>query len=341
MKQLRLLLLPFSLIYLLVTAVRNFFYDKGLFKSYSFSVPVIAVGNLSTGGTGKTPQIEYLIRLLSGNCKVATLSRGYKRKSEGYVLADAASNADTLGDEPFQFYSKFPHINVAVDADRRHGIDQLLSLSPKPEVILLDDAYQHRRVKAGFYILLTAYTDIYADDFLLPAGNLRESRSGANRAAVIIVTKCPPDLTNDKMAEIRKKLKPKSSQKVYFTCIEYDIAVFSEEDSISIENLKDMPKILVAGIAKPKPFFNHLQQQGDEALAYPDHHDFTEKELEELKEKSKNAIIVTTEKDYMRLKGKLPADRLYYLPIKSRFLNGGADFDQTIIHYVGKSTGNS
>lgn len=341
MKQLRLLLLPFSLVYLLVTAMRNFLYNCNIFRSYSYNVPVIAVGNLSTGGTGKSPQTEYLIRLLSGSYKVATLSRGYKRKSVGYVLADAVSNADMLGDEPYQFYSKFAHIYVAVDADRKHGIDQLLSLSPKPEVIVLDDAYQHRRVKAGFYILLTAYTDIYADDFLLPAGNLRESRSGATRAAVIIVTKCPPDLSNEEMQRIRERLKPKSSQKVYFTCIEYDNAVFSEEGSISVESLQGMPKVLVAGIAKPKPFFNRLQQQGDEALAYPDHHDFTGKELGELKEKSKNTIIVTTEKDYMRLKGKLPSDRLYYLPIKSRFLNGGADFDQTILHYVGKSTGNS
>ena len=341
MKFLRKLLLPFSLIYLLVTAVRNFFYNKGIFKSYSFPVPVIAIGNLSTGGTGKTPQTEYLIRLLSDTYKVATLSRGYKRKSKGFVLGSTTSDADILGDEPFQFYQKFPQVRVAVDADRKNGIEQLLLLSPKPQLLLLDDAYQHRRVKAGLYILLTAYGDVYADDFLLPAGNLRESRAGSDRAAVIIVTKCPPALSQNAMDAIAKKLQPNASQKVYFTCIEYDSSVYSEERQLTEDDLKATEKVLVAGIAKPKPFFDHLQQPGDEVLAYADHHDFTEKELAELEEKSKIKIIVTTEKDYVRLRGKLPKNRLFYLPIKSRFLTGGGEFDKIILDYVGKSTGNS
>lgn len=335
MKFLRKLLLPFSLLYLLVTAVRNFLYNQGIFKSYNFSVPVIAVGNLSTGGTGKTPQIEYLIRLLSDKYRVATLSRGYKRKSEGFVLGSSASDAAILGDEPFQFYQKFPQVRVAVDADRKNGIEQLLALSPKPQILLLDDAYQHRRVKAGFYILLTAYDDIYADDFLLPAGNLRESRLGAGRADVIIVTKCPVALTEKAMQDIAKKLKPKKSQKVYFTCIEYDNTIYSEIGRRDINEIKDTDKVLVAGIAKPKLFFEHLKQQNDETLAYPDHHDFTENELEDLEKRSLNKIIVTTEKDYVRLRGKLPKDKLYYLPIQSRFLSGSVDFDKTILDYVG------
>lgn len=340
MRVLRKLLFPFSLIYLLVTAVRNFLYDTGLFKSYVFSVPVIAIGNLSTGGTGKTPQTEYLIRLLSDKYRVATLSRGYKRKSEGFVLGGAGSNADTLGDEPYQFFQKFPNINVAVDANRKNGIEELLKLSPNPEIIILDDAYQHRKVKAGFYVLLTSYGDLYSDDLILPAGNLRESRIGANRADVIIVTKCPAGLSENEMQNIIKKLKQNKSQKVYFTCIEYDSAVYSDSLSLNVDTVKDKTKILVAGIAKPKPFFDYLQQDGDEALAYPDHHDFSDKELADLNERSINKIIITTEKDYMRLKGKLPADRLFFLPIKSRFLKGGADFDKTILDYVGKSTGN-
>ena len=340
MKLLRKLLFPFSLIYLLVTAVRNFLYDTGLFKSYTFPVPVIAIGNLSTGGTGKTPQTEYLIRLLSDKYKTATLSRGYKRKSKGFVLGDGDSNADILGDEPYQFHQKFPNINVAVDADRRHGIAQLLLLSPNPEIIILDDAYQHRRVKAGVYILLTSYGDLYADDLILPAGNLRESRSGAKRADVIVVTKCPTDLSESERKEITGRLKPKKSQKVYFTCVEYDTAVYSDSLRLDVNEIMDKPKVLVAGIAKPKPFFDYLQQPDDEALAYPDHHDFSEKELADLNERSLHKIIITTEKDYMRLKGKLPAERLFYLPIKSRFLDGGADFDKTILDYVGKNTGN-
>lgn len=340
MKFLRKILFPFSAIYWLITSVRNFFYDKGIFTSFSFPVPVIAVGNLSTGGTGKTPQTEYLIQLLSDNHRVATLSRGYKRKSKGFVLGSTDSSADVLGDEPFQFYQKFPNIRVAVDADRRNGIELLLALSSQPQIILLDDAYQHRRVKAGFYILLTSYGDLYADDFILPVGNLRESRSGADRADVIIVTKCPADLSEDMQRNIERKLKPKSSQKVYFTCIAYDDAVFSEEGQLGIDDIKGRQKILVAGIAKPKPFFDYLQMPDDETLDFPDHHDFTEKELTDIKERSQNKIIITTEKDYMRLRGKLPKEQLFYLPIKSRFLSRGDDFNKTILDYVGQSTGN-
>ena len=173
MKLLRILLFPFAVLYGFITSIRNFLFDRGILKSTSFDIPVIGVGNLSVGGTGKTPQIEYLIRLLSDKYKVATLSRGYKRKSEGFDLADGTSNAEILGDEPFHFYQKFPNIQVAVDANRTNGITQLLSQKEKPEIILLDDAYQHRKVKAGFYILLTSFGDLYADDFMLPTGNLR------------------------------------------------------------------------------------------------------------------------------------------------------------------------
>ncbi|MEL1243768.1 tetraacyldisaccharide 4'-kinase [Flavobacterium sp. DGU11] len=340
MNFLRKILFPFSLIYWAVTAVRNFLYNKGIFTSYGFPVPVIAIGNLSTGGTGKTPQTEYLVRLLSGRYRVATLSRGYKRKSKGFVLADTNSNADILGDEPYQFHTKFPNIRVAVDADRKNGIENLLSLSPGPEIILLDDAYQHRRVKAGFYILLTAYGDLYSDDFILPAGNLREGRSRAARANVIIVTKCPPDLSQQNQIVIREKLKPKPGQKVYFTCIDYDNAVHSEEGERSLESIKDESKVLVAGIAKPNPFFNHLQGKDDTALTFPDHHDFTQKEIEDINKQTKDKLIITTEKDFMRLKGRLPKKKLFYLPIKSRFLDGGDDFDKTLLDYVGKSTAN-
>src|SRR6478752_1663867 len=206
MNLLRKILFPFAVLYGFITSIRNFLYDNNLLKSYSFDLPIIAVGNLSVGGTGKTPQIEYLIRLLSSKYKVATLSRGYKRKSEGFVLADETSNAEILGDEPFQFFQKFKNIQVAVDANRKNGIEQLLSQPEKPEVILLDDAYQHRKVKAGFYIMLTAYGDLYADDFMLPTGNLREYRSGANRANLIVVTKCPPNLSISEQENIKNKL---------------------------------------------------------------------------------------------------------------------------------------
>ncbi|GGB74991.1 tetraacyldisaccharide 4'-kinase [Flavobacterium suaedae] len=338
MKFLRKLLFPFALIYGGVVYLRNFLYDVSFLKSYSFDLPVIVVGNLSVGGTGKSPQTEYLIRLLASEYKVATLSRGYKRKTKGFVLADENADAYTLGDEPFQFHTKFPEITVAVDADRKNGIENLLAQPEPPEVILMDDAYQHRRVKGGFYILLTAFNDIYADDFILPVGNLREGKPGAKRADVIIVTKCPSDLTEPEQEFIINRLKPEENQKIYFSFIEYDEAAISKTSSIAVNELKEKDKILLAGIAKPEPFFNYLKKEGDNCLRYPDHHYFSEKEIEELKKLSKDKIIVTTEKDYMRLKGKLPDDRLFYLPIKSSFINGGDDFNKTILYYVGQST---
>lgn len=336
MSFLRKLLFPFALIYWLITALRNYFYNNGIFKSYSFPVPVIAIGNLSTGGTGKTPQTEYLIRLLSAHYRVATLSRGYKRKSKGFVLGNANSTSDTLGDEPYQFFSKFKNITIAVDANRKNGIEQLLTLNPSPQIILLDDAYQHRRVKAGSYILLTAYTDIYANDYMLPAGNLRESRSGAKRASIIIVTKCPPQLSEKEQQQIILKLKPQPVQKVYFTCIDYDAKVYSNGAELEVDVVRAEEKVLVAGIAKPKPFFEYLQGPNDTVKTYPDHHDFTENEIKELQALAQQKIIITTEKDYMRLNGKLPAGRLFYLAIASRFLAGSTDFDNTILEYIQK-----
>jgi len=334
MRFLRKLLLPFSLPYWFITWVRNVFYTTGIFKSYAFTVPVIAVGNLSTGGTGKTPQTEYLIRLLASRYKIATLSRGYKRRSKGFVLADAAANAGVLGDEPYQFFSKFPNINVAVDANRKNGIEQLLALNPKPQVILLDDAYQHRRVKAGFYILLTAYGDLYCDDYILPAGNLREGTGGTARAGAIVVTKCPANLSDKEQQDIVKKLRPHDGQKVYFTTIVYDDNVYAEAAQLPVQAIKDIPKVLVAGIAKPQFFFDYIAGPADVCRAYPDHHDFTEAEIAELYRQCQDKIIITTEKDYMRLKGKLPADKLFYLPIKNKFLSNENEFDTSILNFV-------
>lgn len=334
MKIFRILLFPFAILYGFITSIRNFLFDKGILKSTSFDIPVIAVGNLSVGGTGKTPQIEYLIRLLSDRYKVATLSRGYKRKSEGFVLASATSNAEIVGDEPFQFYQKFPNIQVAVDADRTNGIIQLLSQNEKPQVVLLDDAYQHRKVKAGFYILLSSYDDLYADDFMLPTGNLRESRSGANRANIIIVTKCPKDLSSEEQEQIRLKLKLTCSQQIYFTYIDYDDFIYSKEGKIAVNEIKNESKLLLAGIAKPKPFFDYLKNENDECLTFPDHHHFSDEDLETILNKAQNKKIITTEKDYVRLKDSKLISHLYYLPIKSTFINHQQNFDATVLEYI-------
>ena len=341
MNVLRKLLFPFAILYGLVTSIRNFLFDTGIRKSYSFDIPVIAVGNLSVGGTGKTPQIEYLIRLLSDKYKIATLSRGYKRQSRGFILAKAGTNTKILGDEPFQFFQKFPSIQVAVDADRKNGIEQLLSQSVRPEVILLDDAFQHRKVKAGFYILLTSYVDLYSDDFVLPTGNLRESRSGAKRADIIIVTKCPFDLSLDEQDNIKKRLKVAVNQELYFTFIAYDDFIYAENRKITVNEIQSATKLLVAGIAKPESFFAYLQGSNDVCLSFPDHHNFTDKDILEIKKLAQNNSIITTEKDYVRLKGSLPSEQLFYLPIQSSFVSGSENFDKTILDYVGTSRRNS
>jgi tetraacyldisaccharide 4'-kinase len=340
MNLLRKILFPFAILYGFITSIRNFLFDKGILKSYTFDIPIIAVGNLSVGGTGKTPQIEYLIRLLSDKYKIATLSRGYKRQSKGFILADSATTASILGDEPFQFYQKFKSIKVAVDADRKNGIEQLLSIQEKPEVILLDDAFQHRKVKAGFYILLTSYGDLYSDDWMLPTGNLRESSNGANRANVIIVTKCPSTLSQEERNSIKVKLKLETNQELYFSCIDYDDCIYSENKILNVSDIKTVDKVLLAGIAKPEPFFAHLQYTNDICLTFPDHHHFNEKDILDIKNNSHNKIIITTEKDYVRLKGSISSEQLFYLPIKSSYLSDSDDFDKTIKDYVGTSTGN-
>jgi tetraacyldisaccharide 4'-kinase len=341
MNILRKILFPFAIIYGVITSFRNFLYDKGIFKSYSFDLPVIVVGNLSVGGTGKTPQIEYLIRLLSEKYKIATLSRGYKRKSKGFILADANANATIIGDEPFQFYSKFPNIQVAVDANRKNGIEQLLSQTSKPEVILLDDAFQHRKVKAGFYILLTSYNELYCDDFQLPTGNLRESRGGAKRANIIIVTKCPSDLSIESRIAIANKLNIESNQQLFFTTVAYDDFVYSENEKRKVSEIQNIDKLLLAGIAKPQSFFAHIQNNNEECLTFPDHHHFTEKDILEIKNKANNKIIITTEKDFVRLKERIPKEQLFYLPIQSKFLFEGINFDKTILNYVESGSRNS
>jgi tetraacyldisaccharide 4'-kinase len=268
---------------------------------------------------------------------VAVLSRGYKRTTEGFILANENATASSIGDEPFQFYSKFPNIQVAVDANRKNGIENLLQLSNKPDVILLDDAFQHRKVKAGFYILLTAYDDLFCDDYILPFGNLREPSSGKKRADMIIVTKCPNDLSEIAQQKIREKLKVK--QQVFFTTIQYDDYVFGNDSQLLVSEIKSESKVLVAGIAKPKLFFDFLKNESDEALVFPDHHHFSKQDCEQILAKANGRKIITTEKDFVRLNGLLPTSQLFYLPIKSTFLI--TNIDKTIEDYVGQSTRNS
>ena len=330
MTGLRKFLYPLSLAYERITRWRNQMFDRGILPSESYPIPVIAVGNLSAGGTGKSPMTEYLARLLRKRYKVAVLSRGYGRKTSGYRLAGADESASTIGDEPFQFHLKFPDVAIAVDGDRRRGIKNLRA-SVQPDVIILDDAFQHRYVRAGLYILLTAYGDLFTDDEMLPKGNLREHPDGMVRAGIIVVTKCPRDIGIDQMERIRIKINPRPHQKLFFSYIDYASNLTSKNGKMPIEEARSMKKTLVAGIANPEPFFEHLATAGDQILRFPDHHDFSGSDIRRIMQGPQP--IVTTEKDYGRLKDKIEANDLYYLPIRQSFVSGGESFDNAILAF--------
>ncbi|MGB5822133.1 MAG: tetraacyldisaccharide 4'-kinase [Saonia sp.] len=321
MQLLRKIAFPISLVYALVVHLRNYLYDKGIFASKSFKTPTICVGNLSVGGTGKTPMIEFLVSELRDVYKIAVLSRGYGRRSKGFVWATVGIKVEELGDEPFQIRAKFPEITVAVDADRSNGIS-ILEDRICPDIILLDDAYQHRKVKPSFSILLTAYDNLYSDDWYLPTGNLRDSRGQAKRADLIVVTKCPPDISDSEQVKIVKGLKPANHQQVLFSSLVYDQSLKGSDTPMSLEDLKEKEVTLVTGIARPKPLVSFLEKEGISFIhsSFMDHHFFTDKEIQFFNTK---ALVLTTEKDFVRLKGKVK--HLYYIPVEHRFLLDGKE----------------
>ncbi len=318
MKNLRKILFPFSLIYAAITSLRNFFYDKNIKKSIGFDIPVIALGNLSVGGTGKTPMVEYLIRLLSDRYSLVVLSRGYKRKSKGFYLANDITTIEEIGDEPFQYHSKFKNIHVAVNVDRVEGVTKILAALPKTEIVLLDDAFQHRKIKASFYIMLTAYNDLFYNDLVLPAGNLRECKSGVKRANVVVVTKCPKNLSEAEMLQIKSRIDI-DNDKIFFSTINYHQTVTNNVEEIPVIDLKN-DFIAVAGIAKPEYFYEYLNCTKNDCLTFPDHHFFSDQDLKNILQKANGRKIITTEKDYMRLQNQLPKNQLFYLPIEMDFI---------------------
>ncbi|HWH61989.1 MAG TPA: tetraacyldisaccharide 4'-kinase, partial [Ginsengibacter sp.] len=329
LKSFRYILFPFSIIYGFIIWLRNKLFDKNILRSATFNFPLICVGNLAVGGTGKTPMAEYLIRLLKNKYPVATLSRGYKRKTKGFAIADDNTTAVDIGDEPMQLHKKFPDITVAVAEERVVGIPQLLYEKPETKVIILDDAFQHREVRAGLNILLTEYEDLYTRDFPLPAGNLRDIKSSSKRAHIIIVTKCKPQLNEEERQSIIKELNPSSFQKVFFTKIEYSSSyhLFTKETRF-IEH--DCNILLVCGIANPGPLKETLATYTDtyEMILFRDHYIFTTDDLKEIKKQfakieSANKIILTTEKDGVRLakyENELKDLPVYVLPMRHKFL---------------------
>jgi len=353
MKFYQVLLFPFSLLYGVTMMFRNWLFSCGCLTSRKFDLPIIVIGNLSFGGTGKTPHIEYLIRLLQEKFLVATLSRGYGRSTNGFVLASKRSAFKYVGDEPLQFARKFADIKVAVDEDRVHGIEELSSRFPKLDVILLDDAFQHRYVKPGLSILLTDFHKLYTDDFVVPSGNLREFPCGSRRADIIVVTKTPKVFSPITRRRIQEELKPRPNQQILFSFIKYSKPVLVTPGTTTISPFESSMILLFTGIANDYPIREHLERHCREleVMKFSDHHPYTMDDLRKIKIRfdslpSSKKVVFTTEKDIMRIKTpelsnfikRLP---LFYLPIEVDFHGDDKNqFDQTILTYVEKNTRN-
>lgn len=352
------LLRPLSWLYWIVVSVRNQLFNMDILTSREFNIPIISVGNITVGGTGKTPHTEYLVSLLSKNFNVATLSRGYKRKTRGFFLSDKNSTVSQLGDEPMQIKQKFPETTVAVDEKRVRGIENLLSLErdKRPDVIILDDAFQHRYVKPGNNILLIDYNRIITRDKMLPAGKLREPASNRFRANIVIITKCPGKMNAIEERIIGKELNIRPYQTLYFTTLSYGEfkPVFPEDAAPDIQKtVNTFSILLVTGIANPEPLKDYLfhKSVAMEELHFPDHHNFKPKDIEcivtKINElKGPNKIILTTEKDMIRLRSLVVIPQkvrelLYYVPIEIHFLNNaGKSFDKKIFDYVRENKSN-
>ncbi len=340
---------PITLVYYGVVRGRNWLFDNGFYKSIQFDLPVINIGNLSYGGTGKTPLVEYLIRLISPHFHVATLSRGYMRKTRGYFAATSETTPEQVGDEPQLIKWKYPQVGVSVGEDRVMAVPQLLADWPATEVLLLDDAFQHRSIDPGLNILLTDYNNLYTRDELIPAGTLREPISGANRAQFIVVTKCPPNLTAQQREAIKKELKPLPNQKLFFSYLQYAPAYYLMNPEQKLSQGPDMEIVLLTGIANPAPLKDYLQPRFKKLyeLAYDDHHAYTGTDAEAIVNTYNNLeapqkAIITTEKDAVRLhtyrewfiERKIP---IFVQPTQVEFFaEDKALFDTEILNYLSR-----
>jgi len=353
-------LYPFSLLYGLITGIRNFLYNTGTITSYEFKLPVICVGNITAGGTGKTPHVEYLVNLLKENFRVATLSRGYKRKTRGFQFATSTSNVGGIGDEPLQIYKKFPDITVTVDRKRVHGVNTILKERPETGVIILDDGFQHRKIRPGLSILLSDFERPVFSDHLLPYGNLREGKNNIRRADIILITKSPENISPIQRRLIIKGIDKAPYQNIYFTSLKYKdpIPVFNVHNPESIftdvSRKKDISIILITGIANPQPFKEYIKNNFGEIihLDFSDHHQFTEGDIGKICSvwndlKSPLKYVLTTEKDAIRLQeftniAEPVRSSFYYVPIGIHFLNDDQnEFDNLIIDYVRKNKRNN
>jgi tetraacyldisaccharide 4'-kinase len=344
LRSFRYLLFPISLIYGAVVWLRNWLFDKNILKAAEFNFPIICVGNIAVGGTGKTPMVEYLIRLLQNDFNTATLSRGYKRKTKGFAIADNTTTALEIGDEPMQFHNKFPNITVAVGEERLVAIPQILHDKPGTNVIILDDAFQHRPVKAGLNIVLTAYNNLFTRDLIMPSGDLRDVKASMKRADIIVVTKCKTGLSAEEKKILLKEIKPLPKQTVFFTEITYTkpYHIFTKQEA-AID--RDTNILLICGIANPRPLKDFLDSNFNsyDMLRYPDHHIFNSDDLADIKKQftkiqQQNKIILTTEKDAVRLvkfEEDLKDFPVYVLPIEHEFMfNDAAAFNNQVIEFI-------
>ena len=341
------LLLPISLIYSFVLYIRHKLFDWGILKSKSYDIPNICIGNLNLGGTGKTPHIEYLVRLLSDKYNIAVLSRGYGRKTKGFILANSSHTHEDIGDEPLQYFKKFSNISVAVDEDRCEGMERLLQEENPPQVVLLDDAYQHRKIKSGLNVLLTDYYYLYSKNYLVPAGGLRDIKAAAKRADIIVVTKSPEVLTPYYKKDVEESLKPLPHQKLFYSYIEYQDFQPLSKCSFNTNIKEAKTVLLLCGIANTYSLEDHIKRKYNTIsnIKFNDHHNFTEKDIDMIIEKynsliGKNKVIVTTEKDAMRLINssyisKFDNIPIYTIPIKVKFhKEENNSFDDEILRYI-------
>lgn len=344
LKSFRILLLPFALLYWLVIGIRNWLFDKQILKTAEFGLPLICVGNLTVGGTGKSPMVEYLIELLKDKFKVGTVSRGYKRRTKGYLLANENTTALDIGDEPMQFHLKFPTVPVAVGEERIVAISQLLHDCPTVQVIIMDDAFQHRSIRAGLNILLTDYNNLFTRDFYLPTGDLRDLKRSYKRAEIIVVTKCKADLNDSEKRKLVNEIKPLPHQHIFFTTIEYG-GLYHIINGAPSEFNRSTEVLLVSGIANPRPLKKLLEEHCSSyhLLQYSDHHIYSIDDLNEIKKKydemaSTHKIILTTEKDAVRLQkfsNEIRDLPFYVIPVRHQFLfNEGTLFDQLVINFI-------
>ena len=345
LKSFRILLFPLALIYWLIILIRNKLFDKKILDSATFGLPLICVGNLSVGGTGKSPMVEFLVKNLKDDFRVATLSRGYKRKTKGYALANERSDALEIGDEPMLFHLKFPDLPVAVGEERLDAISQLLHDRPDTQCIILDDAFQHRTIKAGMNILLTDHSNLFTRDFYLPTGDLRDLKSSYKRAEIIVVTKCSPELSEKERNEIIDEINPLVHQYIFFTANKYSHPYHIINPGNTIKLIPGTEVLLVTGIANPQPLKELLVERTETyyMLHYPDHHIFTIDDWKDIKKRfdridTKQKIILTTEKDAVRLSkfGKQLNDNpLYVMPLEHHFLfNEKEKFLSLVRNYI-------